>query len=228
MAISVVRTVIIYLLLVAAMRIMGKRQLGDLQPAELVVTLLVADMAAVAMEDSGAPLFSGLIPLAVLVSLELLLSGLIMKAPGLSRLIGGRPIVVIDNGKPDQKAMRKLRLTVDDILGSLRQQGIFDPDTVQYAIVETNGSISVCLKTPFRPMALGDRNTPPPEEGVPFLIVSDGIVSRWGLSMAGLDETWLENYLKTADCRMEDVFLLTADQFGKTYLVQKEGAPCKD
>ena len=224
MAVSAIRTAVIYLLLVAAMRIMGKRQLGDLQPVELVVTLLVADMAAVAMEDSAAPLAGGLIPLAVLVSLELLFSGLLLKCPPLARLIGGHPIPLIQEGQLDPAAMKKLRLTIEDLTGTLRQQGVFDLATVRYAVAETGGKISVSLWPEAAPATAGDVGASPPDTGVPFVVISDGKVSRWGLSMSGQDEAWLRRTLEEAGLSVGQVFLLTADKSGQTYLVKKEGA----
>ncbi len=222
MAIEAIRTVVIYVMLVAAMRVMGKRQLSDLQPVELVVTLLVADMAAVAMENTGVPLASGLIPIAVLVSLELLFSGLILKWPAAARLVGGRPIVLIRDGVLDQRAMKKLRLSVEDVTGALRQQGVFDPETVQCAVVETGGTISLCLKPGDRPATAADVGAAPADTGVPFVVVSDGKISHWGLQMAGQDEDWLHRTLQQAGCAAADIFLLTADKTGKTYLIRKE------
>lgn len=222
MAISAIRAAVIYLVLVAAMRIMGKRQLGELQPVELVVTLLVADMAAVALENTGAPLLSGLIPIAVLVSLELLFSGLMLKCPAIARLADGRPVIVINNGTLDQRAMKKLRLSLEDLLGTLRQQGIFDITEVQYAIAETGGKISVCLKPDQRPATAADVHAVLPDNGIPFLIVSDGRLSRRALSMCGLSEKWLQLTLDEAGCTMSEVFLLTADRCGKVYLLKKE------
>lgn len=222
MAIGALRTAIIYLLLIAAMRVMGKRQLGDLQPVELVVTLLVADMAAVAMEDTGAPLLSGLIPIAVLVAMELLLSGLILKFPAAARLVGGRPVIVINNGELDQAAMKKLRLSLEDLIGALRQQGVFDLTEVQYAVAETGGKISVCLKPAKRPATVGDLSLPPPDDGVAFLVISDGKISRRALSMANQTEEWLRDTLRRAKCDADDVFLLTVDQNGRTHLLRKE------
>ena len=139
MAISAIRTVIIYIFIIAAMRIMGKRQLGELQPVELVVTLLISDLAAVPMQESGMPLLNGLIPIVVLVALELLLSGLMLKSSGFSKLISGNPIVIIRDGKLDQKALKRLRLTVEDLMETLRQQNAFDIREIEYAIAETNG-----------------------------------------------------------------------------------------
>ena len=221
-AISAIRTAVIYLLLVAAMRIMGKRQLGELQPVELVVTLLVVDMAAIAVENTDSPLSGGLIPIAVLVSLELIFSVLVLKSPTAARLMDGRPVIVINNGTLDQHAMKKLRLSLEDLLGTLRQQGIFDLTEVQYAIAETGGKISVCLKPDQRPATAADVHAVLPDNGIPFLIVSDGRLSRRALSMCGLSEEWLQLTLDEAGCAMSEVFLLTADRCGKVCLLKKE------
>lgn len=224
MAIAAVRAAVIYVMLVIALRVMGKRQLGDLQPSELVVTLLIADMAAVAMQDTAAPLFSGLIPIAVLVSLELLLSGAMLKLPFLERLMGGRAVVLINDGKLDQKAMKKLRLTIDDVLGALRQQGVFDLNQVQYAIAETGGQISLLPKPSERPATPRDLSLTPPEDDTPFLVVSDGKLAPFGLSLCHQTEKWVHKTLKAQHCALKDVFLLTADRSGRFYLIKKEDA----
>ncbi len=222
MAIVALRTVIIYAVLVAAMRVMGKRQLGDLTPSELVVTLLVADMAAVAMEDTGAPLFSGLIPIAVLVSLELLLSGAMLKFPFVERMMGGQAVWIIVDGKLDRKAMKRLRLTVDDVMSALRQQGVFDLQDVQYAVAETGGQISLSLQPTARPVTPKDLQLTPPDDDTPFLIVSDGKPLPVGLSLSGHTMPWLHRLLQEEQCALEEVFLLTADRGGHIYLLRRE------
>ena len=156
MAITAIRTVIIYIFIIAAMRIMGKRQLGELQPIELVVTLLISDLAAVPMQESGMPLINGLIPILILVALELLFSGLMLKSSLFSRLISGTPIVVVSKGKLDQKALKKLRLTSEDLMESLRMQNVFDLQEIEYAIAETNGKISVFKNPEFRAPTCSD------------------------------------------------------------------------
>lgn len=225
MAIAAVRAALIYVVLVAALRVMGKRQLGDLHPSELVVTLLIADMAAVAMQDTASPLFSGLIPIAVLVSLELLLSAAMLKLPFLERLLGGRAMLLIKNGKLDQSALRKLRLTVDDVLSALRQQGVFDLRQVQYAVAETGGQISLLLKTEERPVTPKDMRLPPVADNTPFLVVSDGKITPYGLSLCGQTEEWVHRTLKKQHCTLAEVFLLVADKEGGFYLIKKEDAP---
>lgn len=222
MAITAIRTVIIYIFIITAMRIMGKRQLGELQPAELVVTLLISDLAAVPMQESGMPLLNGLVPILMLVALELLLSGLMLKAPFFHRLIGGKPKIVVNNGKIDQTAMKGMRLTLEDLMETLRQQGTFDLQEVAYAIVEANGKISVLAKPANRQATCQDVGANPPDNGIPMVIVSDGSVSQWGLNVCGLDDGWLSGVLAANTCSLKDVFLLTADRSRAYHLIRKE------
>lgn len=214
-AISIIRTVILYVLLVAAMRIMGKRQLGELQPSELVVTLLVSDLASVPMQDNGLPLLAGVLPILVLIAAELLLSGLMLKAPAVSHLIGGSPMPVIRDGRVCTDEMRRLRLTVDDLAETLRQQGIFDLRQVQYAIVETNGHISAWLYPEHQPATAGDVGAPAAGAKMPVVLVSDGRTSDWGLRLCGVDEQWLRRFLGRRRCPLSRVFLLTAAKGGE-------------
>lgn len=214
MTISVIRTVILYLLLMAAMRLMGKRQLGELQPSELVVTLLLSDLAAVPMQENGLPLLNGVMPILVLVSLELLLSGLMLKFPPVGKLIAGSPIPVIKDGVVDIAALRRLRMTVEDLEESLRQQDIFDIGQVQYAIAETNGHISAYRYS---------------EAPMPVVVISDGALCDWGMQLCGMTEEQLARYLRKKRCSQAEVFLLTATKDGPhhllTYADVKEGAP---
>ena len=222
MAVSVIRTVILYILLMVAMRIMGKRQLGELQPSELVITLLLSDLASVPMQDNGLPLLNGVLPIIVLVAVEIVLSCLMLKFPTVSRLISGSPVPVIRNGQLDETAMRRLRITIDDLIESLRQQEIFDLRQVQYAIAETNGHISAYCYPRFQQATLGDvSDREPPDSGMPVVIVSDGKRSDWGMQLCGLDEAWLQKTLRQHRCPLEEVFLLTADKTGTAFLLTR-------
>ncbi len=222
MAITAIRTVIIYIVIVAALRLAGKRQLGELQPGELVVTLLIADLASVPMQDTGTPLLNGLIPIAVLVALELILSALMLKWRTLSRLVSGNPVVIVNNGSLDQKALRRLRLTVEDLMETLRQQDVFDLRQVQYAIVETNGTISVFLKPSSQPSTRADVQAALSDDGAPVPIVSDGKFVTWGLTTCGLSEEWVRDKLKKRGCSLGNVLLMTADRSHKIYIVRRE------
>ena len=204
MTISVIRTVILYLLLMLAMRLMGKRQLGELQPSELVVTLLLSDLAAVPMQENGLPLLNGVLPILVLVSLELLLSGAMLKFPAINKLVGGTPVPVIKDGVVDTCALKSLRMTVEDLEEALRQQDIFDVAQVQYAIAETNGHISAYSYN---------------GQDMPVVVISDGSLCDWGMRLCGLSEETLQRYLRKKRCEQKDVFLLTATKNGPHHLL---------
>lgn len=221
LTISVARTIILYILLVVAMRLMGKRQLGELQPTELVVTLLLSDLAAVPMQENGLPLLNGVLPILVLVSLELLISGAMLKSPRFARLISGSPLPVIQDGKVNEAVMRRLRLSVDDLLESLRQQDIFDIRQVQYAIAETNGHISAYLYPRYQPATAGDVRCDT-DQTMPVVVISDGALCQWGMRLCGLSEERLERYLHHKKCRREDVFLMTATKSGAFYLLTQK------
>lgn len=223
MAISVIRTIILYFLLMLAMRLMGKRQLGELQPSELVVTLLISNLAAVPMQENSLPLFSGVLPILVLIALEITLSCLMLKFAPISRLISGSPMPIIKDGKVDEQVMRRLRITIDDLIEALRQQNIFDLRQVQYAVAETNGHISVFCYPQHQPATLGDVSPKtPPDTGMPVVIISDGKRSDWGLTLCDLDDEWLDRQLKKHGCTQKQVFLLTADKSGDVFLLTKD------
>ena len=229
MTISVIRTVILYLLLMAAMRLMGKRQLGELQPSELVVTLLLSDLAAVPMQENGLPLLNGILPILVLVSLELLLSGAMLKCPLLAKWVSGSPIPIIRDGVMDAAALRRLRMTVEDLEEALRQQDVFDMRQVQYALVETNGHVSAFCYPAYQPATAADVGASPADGGMPVVVVSDGALCDWGMALCGLSEEALARYLRQKKCTQEEVFLLTATKNGPHHLLTraevKGGAP---
>lgn len=224
MTVSVVRTVILYLLLMAAVRIMGKRQIGELQPSELVVTMLLSDLAAVPMQENGLPLLNGVLPILVLVALELFLSGIMLKCPAIGRLIGGTPQTVIRDGHIDAAVMRRLRMTVEDLSEALRQQNIFDLSHVQYAVVETGGQISAYLYPRYQPATAADVKADNPDEGMPIVVVSDGQLCHWGLRLCGLSEEQVAAILRRHRCKQQDVFLLTATKTGQHHLVTQRDA----
>lgn len=225
MAITAIRTAIIYLFLIAALRVTGKRQLGELQPIELVVTLLISDLASVPMQESGAPLLSGLIPIMVIVSLELILSALMMKSNRLSRLISGNPVVLINEGKLSQKALKQLRLTVEDLLETLRQQDVFDLRDVRYAIAETNGKISLFKHADCQTATVRDLKKKPSNSGAAVPVVNDGKLVEWGMQMIGVSEAWVRETLEKHTCPLSETLLLTADSKRKTYLIRKGEDP---
>ena len=224
MTITAIRTVIIYIFLIIAMRIMGKRQLGELQPVELVVTLLISDLAAVPMQESGMPLLVGLIPIFVLVAMELLLSGLMLKLPWVSRMISGNPIVIVNNGKLEEKALKRLRLTLDDLMEALRPQNYFDLRDIQYAVAETNGKISVFPIPAKQPVTCGDVDKVPPDSGMPVVVISDGRFSQWAMELLSLTEEWVKEILIQNSLPQEQVFLMTVDKSRRYFILRKEDA----
>lgn len=223
MAITAIRTIIIYAVLIAAMRVMGRRQLGELQPIELVVTLLISDLASVPMQESGIPLLSGLVPIAVLVAAEILLSAWMLKSPRFSALVSGNPLILIRDGKPDQTVLKKLRISVEDLTESLRSQNVYDFRDVQLAIAETNGSISVYPIAAKRPTVYEDiASTPPTDHGAMLVIVADGTPCEWAMQVCGVDMHWINTVLKKENYTMEQVMILTANTAKDYYVIPKE------
>ncbi len=224
MAITAIRTIIIYAVLIVAMRIMGRRQLGELQPIELVVTLLISDLASVPMQDSGIPLFNGLIPIVVLVAAEILLSAWMLKSHRFSSLVSGTPLVLIRDGVPDEAVLRKLRMSVEDLTETLRGQNIYDFRDVQLAIAETNGSISVYPVAAKRPTVREDLSPlpPPDNHGAPLVVVADGAPCRWAMAVCGIDDAWIHRILRKEGYTMDQVLILTANTAKSYCLFPKE------
>ncbi|MBQ9393654.1 MAG: DUF421 domain-containing protein [Oscillospiraceae bacterium] len=221
---AMLRTVILYLLLIAGLRLTGKRQLGELEPVELVLAMLLSDLAAVPMQDLGIPLLQGVVPIVTLLALSTLLSYGNLRSERLRRLICGSAAVIIEDGQIRQQTMRSNRLTVDELLEELRAQGIPDPAQVQLAVLESSGALSVFPRSadaPVTPRQLG--LTPGAEPSLPTVVVSDGRVLDDRLRQTGHDRTWLQRTLKgygAADPR--SVFFLTVDGNGQTRCVLKE------
>ncbi len=203
MIISILRTVILYVFIILAIRLMGKRQISDMQPSELVVTLVVSDIASLPMQNTSQPLLSGVIPVLVLVSLEIAASALMMKSRLFRRLICGNPVVVIEDGKLLQKQLKRLRMSAEDLFAQLRQQDIFSIDEVQYCIVETNGSISVLEK-------------------LEAVVVCDGELLDDGLKLCSGSRMQVDNILQENNAKLSEVFILTLDGNGKYNLIAKE------
>ena len=224
MTTALFRTVILYLALMVGLRLLGKRQIGELEPSELVLTLIISDLAAVPMQDFGIPLVNGLLPIVTLLCLSLLLSFLNLKSVRLRSLLCGRPTAIIREGKLLQKEMAKNRLTVDELLEQLRGQGISDLSTVKYAILETSGKVSVfpyTKESPLTPAAAG--LNVPDSVVLPILLISDGRLMEQNLRAAGRDEKWLAAALRQYGLSsVRQVFLLTVDEGGAVVCVPKE------
>jgi uncharacterized membrane protein YcaP (DUF421 family) len=217
------RTVILYILIIAGIRLMGKRQVGELEPSELVLSLIIADLASVPMQDFGIPLLAGIIPILTLLSLTMIFSLLAMKSLKFRAMLCGQPSVVIRNGLVDQREMARNRLTVDELLEELRCKGYTDLSMVKYAILETNGQLSVLPYANQKPPTARQLKVPVEEGGLPLVVVSDGKLLEENLRVLGRDRNWLDKQLAQRDCRSLDlVFLMLVDQADGIYLVRKD------
>ena len=201
---------------------MGKRQISELQTSELVVTLLIADIAAIPMQDTGQPLVSGLFPIGILVFCEIVISVLMIKMPRFRRVICGKPVVVINNGKLDQTALKNLRMSIEDLTEQLREKDVFALEDVAYALVETNGKLSVIKKAPQSTVTAGMLAIALPEQGIEAVVISDGSISDFSLKLIRKSRGWLEGVLRGKNLQKEDIFLMTADTSGKFYIIKKE------
>ena len=220
---GLMRTLILYILIIAGVRLMGKRQVGELEPSELVLSLIIADLASVPMQDYGIPLLAGVVPILALLALTMMLSVLTMKSVRFRALLCGRPSVVVREGVPDQREMARNRLTVDELLEELRGQGYPDLSAVRYAILETNGRLSVLPFAGERPPTARELGVRARESGLPRVVVSDGRVLEDNLRALGKDRVWLREELGRRGCREPgEVFRLLADEAGQTFLTKKE------
>ncbi|MEE1173199.1 MAG: DUF421 domain-containing protein [Ruminococcus sp.] len=222
MIISIIRTLLLYCFIIFAIRLMGKRQISDMQPSELVVTLVISDIASLPMQNTSQPLLSGIIPVIVLVALEILTSVFMMKSKRFRRVICGSPVVVISDGKLLQKEMRRLRLTTDDLFALLRQQNIFSPEDVQYCIVETNGTVSVLEKPEKRKPTAEDFKISIPDSKLEAMVISDGRLIETALPLCSQSKNSVENVLKKEKLRQSDVLIMTLDGLGNYNIILKE------
>ncbi|MBQ3089484.1 MAG: DUF421 domain-containing protein [Oscillospiraceae bacterium] len=223
MLIAFFRTVILYLLIVIGIRLMGKRQVGELEPAELVLAMLLSDLAAVPMQDFGIPLIYGLIPIVTLLALTMLLSVLTLKSLRFRRLLCGRPSIVVRQGVILQQELSRTRMTPEELMEELRLQGISDLRQVNYAILETSGQLSVLLRARAQPVTPADLGQEPEEAGLPLTIINQGLVFTDNLSRRGLDQRWLARELSSRGFRSpREVFFMTVDEAGNVCCMAKE------
>ena len=217
------RTVLIYALLLIAMRLMGKRQIGQMEASEFVVTMLVANLASIPMQDEGIPLFTGLVPIFTVLGAELVLSALSMKSIHLRKWLCGKPVILVENGKILQENLKRTRITLDELTGHLRLNEVLDISTVQYAILETCGELSVFLYPEHRPATAGEAKIAPEKQGLPVTVIEDGKLLTQNLPHAQKDTHWVFKALKKHRSTVKDTFLLTVDENGQTYWLPREG-----
>ena len=222
MFISFLRTILLYLIIVITLRLMGKRQVGELEPSELVVAILISDLAAVPMQDIGIPLFSGVIPIVTLLALELLSSEISMRSIRFRAFLCGKPAFIIRDGVIDQKAMEKNRLTLDELFFCLRQQGILDISTIQYAVLETDGTMTTFPYAKHAPLTPYIAGKSAKEAAYPVIVIDDGRIMDENLIATGHDTDWLNLKLSSENAAPEEVFLMTATREGDIVLIRKE------
>lgn len=217
-----IRGIIIYVTVIFAVRLMGKRQIGELQPAELVVTILLSQVASMPFESLEVPLLSILSIVFLLIALEILCSVVSLKTKTFRNLIQGNPILIIKDGQLVQSELKNIRYSVEDLLEALRLKDIFDISQVQFAYIETNGSISVLLKNRFRPVTIDDTDIKTSPCELPCLVISDGKIVKSQLDICAMTEKRLYSIMKQEHLSIEDIMLMTAERGGKYYIVRKE------
>ena len=221
MALTAVRIFLLYILATFAVRIMGKRQIGELQPSELVVTILLSEIAVIPMQDTDIPILNSVVAVMLLVSFELILSVVTMKSTRVRKLLEGNPVTIIKGGKLDQKELKRLRFTVDDLMAALRQKDVFDISKVNYAIIETNGNLSLKLKSEESPVTSKMINLQL-NENIPFIVVSDGKYLRHYYDECDMTDKKVDEFLRRNKTPIEDVLIMTVDKSGKSLIIKKE------
>lgn len=217
-----IRTVFLYLVLIAVIRLLGKRQLGQMEASEVVVTMVVADLAAIPMQDEKVPLTAGLIPIGAVLLLELLLSFLSIRNVRLRKWLCGKPVILMENGKFLQQNMRKTRITLDELISQLRQKEILDPSVVQFAILETNGNLSVFPYPEQQPVTAAQTGAATDDQSLPVIVINDGVLLEENLKHSGRERRWLERTLKQHDADIRSTFLLTVNREGQVQFYPKD------
>ena len=222
MILSYIRTVVLYLVLIAVIRLMGKRQIGQMEASEFVVTMLVANLAAIPMQDAAIPLYSGAVPIVTVLGLELVLSALSLRSVRLRRILCGKPVILIENGNILQKNLRATRVTLDELTGHLREKDVLDLRSVQYAILETNGNLSVFPYPKEKPASAKAAGVPTRPQHLPITIVSDGKVLQENLMKAKKDMHWVQKILQEKRATLSETWLLTVDGADRVVFYRKE------
>lgn len=222
MTVVFIRAVILYLLLIFSVRLMGKHQIGELQPSELAITILISNIATLPVEDMNLPLLTGIIPIITLASLDVLMSWLGVKSRRLRKLTCGMPAVIISNGVIDQAKMKEIRFTADDLMEALHSKDIFDISEVQFAVVETTGAVSVYQKYPYRTVSNRDMKNKGESSDPPEIVIDDGTFADEAIKRINTDKEKIQAVLDKEKIRLKDVFIMTMDSSGKYSVIKKE------
>lgn len=217
-----IRTIVLYFFVVIVMRIMGKRQIGELQPFELVIAIMLSELAAIPMQEPGVPLLNGIIPILTLMILEVTISYISLKFRPFRKIICGEPSILIKHGKVVEEELRRQRFNLDDLLEELRLLNYFNISDIEYAILETNGKLSIIPKPDKAPLTKKDLNIFSPPEKLPISLILDGELQKVNLFIAGYDENWLKEQLKFYNIeKYEDVFIAMLDTKGQLFVQRR-------
>lgn len=218
-----VRTLLSYSIVIFALRVLGKRQVGELQPSELVVAIMISDIASIPLGDPSLPISSGIVPILTLMFAEISLALVSLKVPKIRKILTGSPAVIIKKGVICRDEMKKNRYNLEDLAEGLRMKDCFSPDDVYMAVLETNGSLSVILKSDARPPTTKELGIDAPQESLPHVIIADGKKYAEHMQEAGVNQGWLDKILKENKVHNEkEVFLLTVDEQKNIFLQKKE------
>lgn len=224
MLITFIRAIILYILVLIIMRLMGKREIGQLQPFELAISIMIADLASVPMSELGIPLTNGIVPIFALLVIYMIISILNMKSVNIRKIMSGQPSLLIYRGRIDEKMLKKERMTVNELQERLRGQNVFDLSDVEYAILETNGEVTVIQKPEKRNLIPEDLDISPEYEGIPYDLVIDGKVMKENLKAIGKDIIWLERELKKFHTTPENTLIATINGKGNFFCQKKDEA----
>lgn len=222
MLINFVRAIIIYLIVLIVMRLMGKREIGQLQPFELAISIMIADLASIPMTDPGVPIFNGIVPILGLLAMHLVITVLNIKSVSIRKITCGKPTVLVYRGKIDEEALKRERFTISELQERLRVKDVFNLGDVEFAILETNGEISVIQKPNKRNSIPEDFNIMPEYEGMPYDLIVDGKIMNENLTKIGKDEKWLYKQVVKFKTTPENVLIATMDGKGNFFCQEKE------
>ena len=218
---TIIRTIILYVFVTFAIRVMGKRQIGDMQPNELVITLLISEIVAIPLQDISQPILSGVVAIFMLIVLEIVMSVLSLKSVKVRKFMSGNSVVIINNGVVDQNAMKNVRMTVLDLIEQLRGQNVFDISTVAFAVLEVNGNLSVLLKSGDQPLTAKDMSIKKDKAALPLPVISDGKILKDSLTALNITNEDLDKKLHANHTKSDKVFLMTLDRYDNICIIKK-------
>ena len=225
MILSYLRTILLYLVLIAVVRLMGKRQIGQMEASEFVVTMLIADLASIPMQDGGIPLLTGLVPILTVLGMEFILSGLSLQSVFFRKLLCGKPVILVENGRILQNNLRRTGVTLDELTSHLRQKDVLDIRSVQYAILETDGNLSVFPYPQTQPASAAEAGIQTKTQYFPITVIADGRLFKENLPLLKKDEAGVERILQEHHAEIQNTWLFTADASDRILFLKKEDTP---